>query len=124
MSKKTTFNLDWVDPDINPQWKGWLRSANDAHKATCILCSKTFSLSNMGRQAITSHEQSAKHIKNAKAAATGTLSNFFKKKPIEVNNEVPTNAQVISGIAAEGVSANAGGAEVEKKKIIFFFFIR
>ncbi|KAJ8671436.1 hypothetical protein QAD02_002695 [Eretmocerus hayati] len=40
----------------------WTRPVeSDRYSAKCVLCNKVFSLSNMGRQALVSHEKSAKH---------------------------------------------------------------
>lgn len=64
MSWRTVFNLEWTDECLNPQWARWIQPVkNDPYKAYCRFCLKTFTLSNMGRQAILSHERSAKHKK-------------------------------------------------------------
>lgn len=56
MPRKTTFNDDWM---INRPWlKQSIRNSNDA---ICSFCNSTFSLSNMGLQAIKSHEKGKKH---------------------------------------------------------------
>lgn len=56
-SKKTVFNEDWLRKFT------WIRRAPDPHSALCIMCNKTFSLSNMGMRAVTSHLDSIKHKK-------------------------------------------------------------
>jgi hypothetical protein len=64
--KKTVFNSDWLN---NVAWNGWLsRCVGDVHSARCSVCFKTFSLSNMGQQAVISHAASKNHIKNMSAA--------------------------------------------------------
>ena len=45
-----------------PSWT-WLRKVEDKNKAMCIKFRNTFSLSNMGCQAIKSHEKSAKYVR-------------------------------------------------------------
>lgn len=81
--KKTVFNPDWTDPQINPQWCLWLKNVDkDPFRAQCTVCNKSFHLSNMGRQAITSHEDSKKHIKNLNSLkqTVAPIHAFFKKK--------------------------------------------
>lgn len=66
-SKKTVFNDDWLKPDIHPDFAIWLKSVKeDSNKASCKYCNKTFSLSNMGIQAIKSHV-GPKHLKNVRS---------------------------------------------------------
>ena len=49
MSHSTRFNSDWISRD---QYKAWLTSVpEDNTKAKWKLCTKTFSLANMGEQA-------------------------------------------------------------------------
>lgn len=67
MSKQTLFNNDWCDKELNPGWAKWLESdPKSIYSAKCLACKKTFQLSNMGRQAIVSHETGPKHQKNVK----------------------------------------------------------
>jgi len=44
--------------------KGKSERRKDAYSATCKLCLKTFSLSNMSKQAVVSHANSSGHIRN------------------------------------------------------------
>ena len=65
MSKQTIFNPDWINPKLNPGWSSWLKRAEgDRGNAECSQCRKTFELSDMGAQAVKSHEASARHKKN------------------------------------------------------------
>jgi hypothetical protein len=67
-SKRTTFIKDWL---TDPQFSGWLKElAHNKHQARCSMCSETFELSNMGRQAVSSHQKSALHLKNSKSASS------------------------------------------------------
>src|SRR4051794_14817143 len=62
MSSKCVFNSDWTLS--NPDWAKWLKLVpNDKFSAQCLLCRKSFTLSNMGRQVVESHAKSMKHQK-------------------------------------------------------------
>lgn len=59
-----TFNPDCVDASLNPQFAGWIKPVkNDPSKVLRSFCLKTISLSNMGKQALTSYLDSMKHKK-------------------------------------------------------------
>lgn len=63
-TKKTAFNASWL---LNANWSKWLvQCPTSPYSATRKVCLKSFALSNMGKKAVTSHEQSQKHIKNIK----------------------------------------------------------
>ena len=60
MAHSARFNNDWL---LKEQYKSWLIPVSeDNTKAKCKLCSKVFSLSNMGEIAIKSHASGKKHI--------------------------------------------------------------
>lgn len=61
--RDSTFQSDWLDPEINPDWAGWLRRGQLDTEAHCLLCKKTFSVANGGRAAVSSHTRSGKHGK-------------------------------------------------------------
>ena len=66
-TKRTVFNTDWLK---HGDWSHWLsRCVGDIHSARCSVCFRTFSLSNMGKQAVVSHATSANHVKNMSAAS-------------------------------------------------------
>ena len=66
MAKLTYFGCDWTNETLNPNFSLWVQEVkDDKTKATCTVCRKTFSLSNMGSTALKSHEKSEKHKKNA-----------------------------------------------------------
>lgn len=49
-TKKTLFNEDWVNPQINLEWSKIFGAVKgDVYMAYCKLCNRSFSLSNMGR---------------------------------------------------------------------------
>lgn len=93
MSNKTTnFQLDWINPETSEDWSKWLFPvSNDSKRAYCKICSRSFSLSNMGRQAIISHSTSSKHIAQKKEIAShDSIANFFK--PGSSSSATPTPA--------------------------------
>lgn len=77
-TKKCSFKLTWTNESIF----SWLRPVrNDKFSARCSICSSTFSLSNMGRRALTNHMNGKKH----KEIAKNQTSAIF---PILTNNNV------------------------------------
>lgn len=79
--KPTFFNPEWEDPDLNPQWSPWLTSVvNSPTVAKCTYCQQVIHLSNMGKQAITSHTNCKRHKKfiNSKKSAE-KLKDFLTK---------------------------------------------
>lgn len=82
MAKRTLFNYDWCDKELNPDWAKWLEpNPKSIYSAKCLACKRTFQLSNMGRQAIVSHEVGPKHQKNVKKClgVKQSLPNFLKE---------------------------------------------
>ena len=57
---QTYFSSDWL---TDPDFVQWLVFVPENTKGKCKLCKKTFSLSDMGRQALTGHASGQKHIK-------------------------------------------------------------
>ena len=58
--KQTYFQADWL---LNDEFKVWLASMpEDNTKARCKLCKKSFSLSNMGKAALISHQTKSKEL--------------------------------------------------------------
>uniref|UniRef100_A0A915HG20 BED-type domain-containing protein n=1 Tax=Romanomermis culicivorax TaxID=13658 RepID=A0A915HG20_ROMCU len=68
MVGKSTFQNDWLNPDINPDLALWVRAGRDRNSACCAICNKIIDISSMGKQALTSHLKSQKHIKLATAS--------------------------------------------------------
>ena len=61
---KSVYNPDWSNKDVNPDFAVWVRAvSNDPYSAYCSFCKKKFSLSNMGKQALTSHAKNSKRHK-------------------------------------------------------------
>ena len=73
MSKKdqTYFSTDWL---LDPEFSLWIVSVVDNTQARCKLCKKTFNLSNMDRQALTSYALGQKHYKFIKSISCFTLT--------------------------------------------------
>ena len=60
-SKRTTFNGEWLS---DPHFSSWLKAVDhNKHQTRCTVCCKTFELSNICRQAVTSHVKSVSHTK-------------------------------------------------------------
>ena len=88
MSKLTYFDDDWINADLYPSGT-WLRKVKDKNKAMCIKCRKTFSLSNMGCQAVKSHEKSVKHVRITKASTNQpTVMTYFSIKESQTSAEL------------------------------------
>lgn len=102
MPKKSLFNNDWCDKQLNPNWSIWLEPLEkNPYFAKCSACKKSFSLSNMGRQAIISHEKGPKHKKNFKFRNSSdmqlSLVNFLNKPA--TSTSVPVSTEPISAIS-------------------------
>ena len=57
MKDQTYLSKNWLE---DPDFKNRLVSCTNNTQARCKLCQKTFSLSNMGRQALVSHASGKK----------------------------------------------------------------
>lgn len=105
-TRKTLFNEDWVNPQINLKWSRIFGSVRgDAFMAHCKLCNKSFSLSNMGKQALTSHEKGSGHKKKVEAMKnTPNTSVFFQKHVVgsqKDNSEQTEETQSSSNTVAK-----------------------
>jgi hypothetical protein len=82
---KTYFKDDWITDEKNPEWASWLRRhPSDNTVAVCLLCQKTskgiIELNNMGRSAIKSHSNGAKHKKIVQELKSQhTVTAFIRK---------------------------------------------
>ena len=61
----------------------------------CVKCRRTFSLSNMGCQAVKSHEKSAKHVRITTASTNQpTVKTYFSNKENQTSAELlPISAE-------------------------------
>ena len=58
MAKLTYFDSDWTNETLNQSFFQWVQEVKDGKmKATCTVCKRTLSLSNMGSTALKSHEK-------------------------------------------------------------------
>ncbi|GBN74705.1 hypothetical protein AVEN_224456-1 [Araneus ventricosus] len=81
-SFKTSFKQEWLEI---PEYASWLRECQtNKYSAMYLLCNSAFSLGNMGKQALTSHQKSKKHEK-AIAARKGSrdLRDEYAKKIVQ-----------------------------------------
>lgn len=87
-TKKTLFNEDWVNPQINLEWSRIFGAVKgDVYMAYCKLCKKSFSLSNMGKQALASHEKGSGHKRKVEAMkTTPNAAAYFKKNVNSIQN--------------------------------------
>lgn len=85
-NKKTVFNKLWLDQKLHPEYSSWLEEVNgNSNQASCKICKVAFGLSNMGRQAVSSHATSAKHqkyITTVEPANQRSLKSFFAQPSI------------------------------------------
>ena len=82
---KTLFNKDWL---MDKSFSSWIEASISPHQARCKLCCKTFELSNMGRQAVKSHEMSATHIRNSSgSSAQSPLAQYLQPKNSGVHDQ-------------------------------------
>lgn len=78
------FNQNWITS--NPGWAKWLQPApGDKFSARCTICKKTFSLSNMGRQAVESHSASKKHRNLITSDPAQTSLQMFQRRSVPPN---------------------------------------
>jgi hypothetical protein len=106
--RKTVFNLEWMNTKLNPDFASWIQVVNSSpNDAFCRLCRTKFSLSNMGRKAVSSHMNGAKHMKNygytTRNASHGPLASFFvpcmaAAAPSEVGHDsvVPVDEKTVN----------------------------
>lgn len=95
MACKTRFQSEWLK---DPKFKSWLEAVKDSpFRASCRLCRYSFSLSNMGRRAVSSHAEGSKHKIAAKNS--GAITNYFSSpvdaKP-QFNNPEPSTSQPVA----------------------------
>ena len=64
---KCVFNSDWV---LDGAYKDWLQVVkDDKHAAYCKLCCREFKLASMGKAALTSHMEGARHQRRVRDSA-------------------------------------------------------
>src|SRR5260221_10824732 len=94
MSSKynSLFNKDWL---TDKSFSSWIEASANPHQARCRRCCKTFELSNMGRQAVKSHETSAQHNRNSTNCPTQTsVAQFMQPKNVGIKADQDNTATV------------------------------
>ena len=94
MAKLTYFHDDWINPDLYPSWT-WLGKVEYKKKPMRIRCRKRFSLSNVGCQAVKSHEKSAKLVRITTVWTNQpTVMTYFSNKENHTSTELlPVSAK-------------------------------
>ena len=95
--RKTSFNERWL---LDDTFRTWLKPMpQDKFSAYCIICKTSFSLSNMGKQALKSHMGGKKHASSVKFSQfSSSLSSYFKKE--HSNSEVTKNLNSVDNTPA------------------------
>lgn len=112
-NKKTVFSNAWLSL---PNYSTWLYAVqNDKFSAGCKFCNSTFSLSNMGKQALTSHLKSKKHLSIMKSMKSCSTVKMFIASPTE--NTESASIQIDS--LKETVKPFLLSEEVTKSEIVW-----
>lgn len=115
--KSTSFQEDWLKED---DFSLWLQpSKMNKNEARCSFCQKTFSLSNMGRRAVTSHMTGEKHKIAVKNSRTSVGLNAYltnqKKSQCEKDSAcrptsiTPPSVSCVSSYASTSTVTNQSG---------------
>lgn len=75
--KKTVFQDAWLS---NPMFSTWLKAVPNKYFGGCRLCNSEFSLSNMGKRAVTSHMKGQKHSGKAKYIKSSLPLSIFSER--------------------------------------------
>lgn len=86
---QTLFNVDWTNPDICPQWSKWVAPVkNSPNSVRCTKCHKKFSLSNMGTQALKSHQKGTIHKKRLRSEnLQQSVASLFDQNVTQVSTD-------------------------------------
>lgn len=97
-AKKTFFNQRWLLDNLhNEEWKYIKEVESNPNVAFCKLCSKSFSLSNMGKRAISSHFEGKQHKARLKIMKTSATMNKY----VQQQNKDVTNSDVVAASLLE-----------------------
>ncbi|XP_047990547.1 uncharacterized protein LOC125229685 [Leguminivora glycinivorella] len=124
MSKKTTFNCEW---QLNDKFKPWLEPVkNDHFSAYCKLCKKSFTLSNMGEQALSSHMKGKKHnILLSNQNKSMSLKSFYsedKKEPVSKEPITTTSPDIV--VESAGQVTPSHHNNIKEKRVIMTMLIK
>jgi hypothetical protein len=112
--KQSTFNNEWLDKALNPDFQ-WLKAvSSNRYQAHCTLCLKNFELSNMGRRAVTSHQKSAGHKKRVGLdVSLPNIGSFMTKSKSEATSATGLLQQCNESINPGATSGDAPLATVD-----------
>lgn len=112
---KYTFVQDWTDAK-HSEFAAWVRPVErNSNAVYCALCRKQFSLSNMGRRALTSHAESKKHRLAASGTATTSVASFLKPPASKPPAAVVEVSPVASG-SARPSSASTAATDIQPER--------
>lgn len=98
--KKCALNLDWTNLNIS-EVASWIKPApHDAYSAQCTVCCKKFSLSNMGKTAVSSHAASKKYqtaLKLLESASQTCLLPFFRAATVVASSSSSSAMNILVG---------------------------
>lgn len=131
LAKKCSFNPDWVNAEIS-EHASWIRAVpNDTSKAHCAACQKTFSLSNMGIAAVSSHAVSKKHLTAVSIVQSASQTNiraFFGAGPnLPCSMTATTTSECVSTVpstSAESVPAKPVAVAPDGKASLNGFLVK
>lgn len=100
---KSVFQSSWLN---EANLASWLRPVKqDPYSAYCLACRRTFSLSSMGKQAVTSHAKYKNHQSSVLQMSTQPKMNTFTA-PLFVDTTLPVAAVAnVSDAGTSGTSA-------------------
>lgn len=115
---KSAFKETWLQ---NEDFSEWLRPVvHDQYAAKCDFCKTVFSLSNMGKRAITSHMMSKKHISIVNAGKKSLSMGVFISKPKVLSRTSVNSEDVVAGTSSQGSPPEIHPQETTSKNMSHF----
>lgn len=106
-NKKAFFNPLWLIHEHFPEYASWIAKVeNNKTQAYCKVCKKTLNLSNMGKQALSSHSSGTFHQKTLQATQQLSIESFFRKK---VQESTTSNPSTSNSSMSETLTSNSSG---------------
>jgi hypothetical protein len=110
---KTTFNEQWTDNTVCPNLAAWIQPVpNDPYMAKCKWCSAFINLSNMGRQALTSHSKGKKHLNNATRYQDANVTTITQFLNVQIPLHDEQSSKVESGTLAKTSTSPSASSTV------------
>ena len=100
-SKRTNFNPVWLTEESFMTWL--VEDETDKHRFKCRICNSSLDLGNMGKRALTIHQDGKKHVMNSKLRSSE--SSCLMKTWVKQQSSEEKNVSSISGPSTSGVSA-------------------